>query len=230
MNCVIVDDELFAQKALEKCVERTDFLTLCGIYKNVSELTEGLKGKDIDLIFLDILLPGTTGIEFLRQIKNIPQVILVSSKKEFALEAFELDVTDYILKPIEYARFLKAGQKALNIHNTVVNNQQTNNEFFVKINQEMVKILLDEILFIEAYGDYVKMHSEAGKYVFLSTMKSLEAKLPENDFLRIHKSFIARVDKINKADNAHVFINDTKILVSRTYKDGLKERLNNLQF
>ncbi len=151
-------------------------------------------------------------------------------KKEFALEAFELDVTDYILKQIEYARFLKAAQKALNIHNTLEHNQQANNEFFVKINQEMVKILLDEILFIEAYGDYEKIHSKAGKYMFLSTMKSLETKLPENDFLRVHKSFIARLDKISKADNANIFINDTKIPVSRTYKDSLKERLNSMQF
>jgi len=230
MNCVIVEDELLAQKVLERCVKRTEFLSLLGIYENIDDLIIGLNGKDIDLIFLDIMLPGTNGIEFLRSIKNIPQVILVTSKKEFALEAFELDVTDYILKPIDYDRFFKAAKKAQAINNSIVPDQKKSNEFFVKINQELVKIYLDEILFIEAYGDYVKIHCTNSKHVFLSTMKSLEAKLPEEDFLRIHKSYSVRLDNIEKADNSKVYIKDSKIPVSRTYKDSLKQRLKSQEF
>lgn len=188
MNCVIVDDEVMAQKVLEQCVKNTSFLNLVGIYGNVKELINGLNGQQVDLILLDIMLPETTGIEFLRSIKDVPQVILVSSKPDYALEAFEHDVTDYILKPITYERFFKAAQKAKNIHETVTGSDEKGNEFFVKINQELVKIYLNEIQFVEAYGDYVKVISESGKFVFLSTMKSLETKLPDENFLRAHKS------------------------------------------
>lgn len=175
------------------------------------------------------MLPETTGIEFLRSIKEVPQVILVSSKPDYALEAFEHDVTDYILNPITYERFLKAAQKAKNIHEAVTGSDGKGNEFFVKIKQELVKIYLNEIQYVEAYGDYVKVISESGKFVFLSTMKSLETKLPKEDFLRVHKSFIVRLDKITKFDSHTAYINNQEVLVSRTYRDLLKSKLNTLQ-
>lgn len=229
MRCVIVDDEVLAQKVLKRHVERSNFLKLVGVYGNIPELEKGLEKQEVDLIFLDVMLPEVTGIEFLRTIKDIPQVILVSSKKDFALEAFEHDVTDYLLKPIDYERFHKAAKKAQTIHQTFESDPTKKNEFFVKINQELVKIYLDEIMFVEAYGDYVKVHGENGKYVFLSTMKSLEAQLPADEFLRIHKSFIVRIDKITKVDPSTVFLEDKQIPVSRTYKENLKNKLNLLK-
>jgi two-component system LytT family response regulator len=146
-------------------------------------------------------------------------------KKEFALEAFELDVTDYILKQIEYARFLKAAQKALNIHNTLEHNQQANNEFFVKINQEMVKILLDEILFIEAYGDYVKVVTEEDSNLVLSTMKSFENDLSKDKFIRVHKSYIINIDKVERFNSKFAEIGVTKIPLSRNKKEDLIKAL-----
>lgn len=229
MRCVIVDDEVLAQKVLKRHVERSNFLKLVGVYGNIPELEKGLEKQEVDLIFLDVMLPEVTGIEFLRTIKDIPQVILVSSKKDFALEAFEHDVTDYLLKPIDYERFHKAAKKAQTIYQTFESDPTKKNEFFVKINQELVKIYLDEIMFVEAYGDYVKVHGENGKYVFLSTMKSLEAQLPADEFLRIHKSFIVRIDKITKVDPSTVFLEDKQIPVSRTYKENLKNKLNLLK-
>lgn len=231
MNCVIVDDEVLAQKVLEKCVKKTNFLNLKGVYGNVNELISGLKSKEIDLIFLDVMLPEISGIEFLQSINDIPQVILVSSKKDFALEAFDYDVTDYLLKPIHYDRFLKAAMKAQNIHQSLQQSNEHNNEFFIKINQELVKISLTDVSYIEAYGDYVKVYAEHGNYVFLSTMKALEVKLPKTDFIRVHKSFIIRIDKIIKADSSTIYLSNKKqIPISRTYKDSFKDVLSAKQF
>ncbi|UTW60946.1 response regulator transcription factor [bacterium SCSIO 12741] len=226
MNCVVVDDEHLSRKVLEKCISQTDFLNLVGYYTNALELKKGLDEKKIDLIFLDIQMPEMTGIEFIRTIKDIPQVILVTSRTNYAIEAFENDVTDYLVKPISYERFLKAAEKAQKIHEAFGNNDAEENIIYVKSDSRLIKVDLLSVTFIEALGDYVRIHTKSGKYTVLSTMKAMEAKLPSDDFMRIHKSFIVRIDKILKIEKNTVYLEKDRIPVSRTYKDSLKSRLN----
>ncbi|MCB0482099.1 MAG: response regulator transcription factor [Flavobacteriales bacterium] len=225
MNCVVVDDEALSRKVLEKCISDTDFLNLVGSYSSTLELTKALKAKKIDLIFLDIQMPEMTGIEFVRTIKEIPQVIFVTIKTSYAIEAFENDVTDYLVKPISYERFLRAAEKAQKIHDVFGDTNPDENIIYVKSDSRLIKVDFSKITHIEALGDYVRIHTKSGKYTVLSTMKALEAKLPSNDFMRVHKSFIIKIDKILKVEKNVIYLENTSIPVSRTYKDVLRDRL-----
>lgn len=225
MNCVIVDDESLSRKVLEKCILDTNFLNLVGSYSSAISLRKDLESKKIDLIFLDIHMPEMTGLEFIKSIQDIPQVIFVTSKTNYAIEAFENDVTDYLVKPISYERFLKAAEKARRI-NEVFNQDNDENIIYVKSDSRLIKLDLTEVIFIEALGDYVRIHTKKGKYTVLSTMKAMVAKLPKTEFQRVHKSFILRLDKIQKIEKNVAFLEGIQIPVSRTYKDVLKEALN----
>lgn len=224
MNCVVVDDESISRKVLEKCVSDTDFLNLVGSYSSAVQLTKELANKKVDLIFLDIQMPDMTGMEFIKSIENIPQVIFVTSRTNYAVEAFENDVTDYLVKPINYDRFLKAAEKAQKI-NELFSDDSEENIIYVKSDSRLIKVDLSQVLFIEALGDYVRIHTKSGKYTVLSTMKAMEAKLGTKDFLRVHKSYIVRLDKILKIEKNLIHLETTQIPVSRTYKDKLKGAL-----
>lgn len=225
MNCVVVDDESLSRKILEKCISDTKFLNLVGSYSSALTLQKEISSKKIDLIFLDIQMPEMTGIEFIKSIQNIPQVILVTSRTNYAVEAFENDVTDYLVKPFTYERFFKAAEKAEKI-NAVFNEDMEDNIMYVKSDSRLLKLSLNEITFIEALGDYVRINTKKGKYTVLSTMKAMDAKLKSEDFQRIHKSYIIRLDKIQKIEKNAAYLENTQIPISRTYKDSLKAALN----
>lgn len=226
MNCVVVDDEALSRRVLEKCIADTPFLHLVGSYGSAMELDKALKQKSVDLIFLDIQMPNMTGIEFVQQLEDIPQVIFVTAKTGYAVEAFENDATDYLVKPINVERFQKAADKAKRIHEAFGKDKDGENTIYVKSDSRLLKLDIRDISFIEALGDYVRLHTKNGKYTVLSTMKAMETKLPKDDFMRIHKSFIVRLDKIIKIERNMVYLESTSIPVSRSYKDTLKGRLN----
>ncbi len=228
MNCVVVDDEKLSREVVEKFVKDTNKLNLVGSYSNGSELNNALSKKKIDLVLLDINMPKINGIDLVKTIEDIPQVIFITSHKDFAIEAFENDATDYLVKPIEYSRFSKAIDKAEKIHNAFGKQNSEENSIYIKSDSRLIRVDLTKITHIEALGDYVRMHSKMGKYTVLSTMKAMDQKLPSDDFMRIHKSFIVRIDKIQRVVKNEVELENCSVPVSRSYKDELKSRLPQL--
>ncbi|TND08533.1 MAG: response regulator of the LytR/AlgR family [Bacteroidetes bacterium] len=229
MHCLIIDDDPIARKTVEHCISRTDGLQLDGSCAGVSEAMKIIKQKKVDLIFLDVEMPEMTGLDFLRTFREIPQIILITGKKEYAAEAFDYDVTDFLLKPIDYPRFLKAVTKAQTIHgNTQVKDDDSEGLFVKKESSRFVRLSLKEILYVEALADYVNIFTKEGRHTVLATMKSIEARLPQKDFIRIHRSFIARLDQIEEIEENSVSIGGKTIPVSRSHKEELFNRLKML--
>jgi len=229
MKAIIADDEEMSRKLIKQFADRTGMLDVKGVYSNVLEIRELIKEESIDIVFLDIEMPGMSGIDLLRSTEIIPQVILTTNHKEFALEAFEYDITDYLAKPINYARFLKAIQKAFEIHKTKKSQQETTDEerkeLFVKLDYRMVKINVDDILYIEAYGDYVKIYQPGKKYLVNSTLTNIERSLSSRQFIRVHRRYVVRLDKISEIRKNSVLITDIEIPVSKSYKAELMESI-----
>lgn len=201
MNVLIVDDEPLAQDVLETYVEQLDDLTLVGKCNNAIEAANALQNNKVDLMLLDIQMPQLTGTEFLKTLSNPPLVIFTTAYPNFALEGFELNALDYLLKPISLERFLKSIHKAREQHGLQNAGAATVQEdkidyFFVKADKKLIKINYSDILYIEGLKDYVIIKLETGRVITLQTMKSLTAKLPSHLFQRIHRSFIVNVKKI----------------------------------
>lgn len=225
MNCLVVDDDPIARAAVIYCIGRTKFLNFIGECSKAIDIIEIIQNQKIDLIFLDVEMPEMNGIDFIKTFQDIPQIILVTGKKEYALEAFDFNVTDYILKPVDYDRFLKAALKAKNINESFPLPQEDNGDFFIKKNSKLVKINIKDINWIEALADYVTIHTNTERFILLSTMKLIESKLSSKEFARVHRSFIIRLDKIKTIEENSVSIANQVIPVSRFYKDNLFSHL-----
>jgi len=239
MNCIIVDDDKMSRKVLEEFVRRTDSLNLINIFSNAVEAINSLKKceEPIHLIFLDIEMPDMTGIEFLHALKEIhSQIIIVSAKEKYAITAFEYDVTDYLLKPIPYARFYKAVEKAFKRMDDILAikrpYQETEDvdEIFIKKNSTLVRLKYDDILFIEALENYVIVNTFSEKFTIHFTMKSIEDKLPVKKFKRVHRSFIININRIKGIEDNSVIIKieeGTKLIpVGKSYKEKLLSEIN----
>ncbi len=227
MNCIIVDDDKISRAVLEKCVEQTDFLNLVGQYSNAMDARVAINNKDVDLILLDIEMPEMTGLEFIQSFQDVPQIIFVTSQKQYAVEAFEYDVTDYVTKPVSYARFVKAVEKARRIHE-IFDKESEGMDFFVKCDSKMVKLNLLDLNYVEALGDYVRLITNDKKYTVLSTMKAFDAKLPNDMFMRVHKSYILNLKKVDRIEKNVAYIGELNVPISRTYKEQLKQRIATL--
>ncbi len=231
-KCIIVDDDIMSLKILEALVAKTDFLELIGAYSSSIEAANVAREQPIDLIFLDIEMPNMTGLEFIKTLDKKPQIIIASSKKEYALDAFEYDVVDYLLKPIEdYSRFLKAVLKAKDKimaepKEPIIDRPQEN--IFIKVDSLLVNFDLKDIYWVEAYGDYVKIHTLDKTHTVYSTLKAIEEKLPSYDFVRIHRSYIVRIDKIKNIDQNNLEITGKVLPVSNSYKQDLIKRIKTL--
>jgi DNA-binding LytR/AlgR family response regulator len=228
LNCIAVDDETLALDLIEDNIQKVPFLNLVKRCKNPFEAIEILQKEDIDLIFLDIQMPGITGVQFLQSLTNSPMVIFVTAYQQYALEGFNLNVIDYLLKPIDFERFLKAVNKASELHNlkhkSLVNESFTeskNNTIFVNADYSLVKIKTDEITYVEGLKDYVKIHLNSSNRPIVTrmTMKSVEEKLPSAEFFRVHKSFIVSLDKIESIRNLKIKIGNAQIPVSESYSE-----------
>ncbi len=229
MNCIIIDDDIMSRRVIEEFVNRTEQLILLNSYENAVDAINAFNtGEDIDLIFLDIEMPEMSGIDFLETLQNPPQIIIVSSKEKYALDAFNYDVTDYLLKPVTYSRFFKAINKANVRFKNKVDTKE--NEIFIKKNSALVRLKYDEILWVEALENYVIFTTYSDKYTIHFTMKAIEQKLPSNMFTRVHRSFIVNTHSINLIEDNAIIINTKEgnktIPIGKSYKDKLMGDIN----
>lgn len=232
MNCIIVDDDKLAREVLEKFIKRVDFLELIGTFENAIDASNGIPKfeEDIDLIFLDVEMPEMTGMEFLSTMDNMPQIIIVSSKEKYAIDAYEYAVTDYLLKPVYYTRFLKAVNKAYENHTSKSNDGGGDLEVFIKSNSALVRLEYDDILWIEALENYVMVKTFDNKFVIHFTMKAIEKKMPMHKFVRVHRSFIVNRNKIEVIEDNSVVVRTESglksIPIGKSYKEKLIKDLN----
>ena len=225
MKVIIVEDNPIDQEILRKYISENSELELKGVFSNAIEAISVLKTLVPDIIFLDIEMPLMTGIEFLQSIKKVPQIIIVTSHKEYALDAFENDVTDFLMKPLSKARFIAAIEKAKRINEWLSLENTDPNKIIVRVDRENVCIPVPEITYIEAMGDYIKIQTTSEKFVVLSTMKSIGSKLKEEDFIRIHRSFLVSKNKIDSFKSSEVIVGEVNLPVSRAGYRELKATL-----
>jgi DNA-binding LytR/AlgR family response regulator len=226
LKVVILDDDKISREIIRSYINFTDFLTIQAEFDNPLQALKELEQLDCDVVFLDIEMPEMSGIDFIEAAKQIPQVVIISSKPEYAAESYNYDVTDYLVKPIEYNRFLKAANRAKAISETISLNAPTDEKhIFVKSNGDLVKLNFSTILYVEAFADYVQIHTEDKRYTVLSTMKSIHAKLGSDDFLRIHRSFIVAINRIESIHENTLVIGKKTVKISRKYKKLLKDKI-----
>jgi len=227
LNCLVVDDDSLSRNILEDLINDTTSLNLAASCQDPIQAFNFLKEQQVDLLFLDIEMPKMDGMEMLRNLNPLPQVILVTSHTEYAVESYEYDVTDFIKKPITPARFLKAIDKVYKRLSTEETKITTKGDtIFIKSDSRLVQINTNKIFWIEALGNYMRVITENGKYTILSTMKDVASKLPSDEFVRVHRSFIVRVDKIKSIEDNYIIIDEKQINIGKAYKDGLNKFLN----
>lgn len=235
LKCIAVDDESLARKLLEENIQQLPFLELVATCKNPFEAMEVLQREQVDLMFLDIQMPGMLGTKFLSSLREKPLVIFVTAYSNYAVESYDLEVVDYLLKPVSMERFTKAAFKALDAHQKrqplPVSAEPAATEpkhFFVNVEYSLVKIMVDDITHIEGMKDYVKIYLANVKRPILtkSTLKGIEEKLPERRFFRVHKSFIINVDKLESIRSHQVMIGAYEIPVSESNMEELMRLLN----
>lgn len=225
LKTVIIDDSELQLKFVGKLVNKHPSLVLEGVYDSAVAAKRGLKDNSIDLIILDVEMPVIDGFDFLDTLENKPQVILISGKSEYALRAFDYDVTDYLQKPVAQDRFDTAIQRAL-ANQEVVGEAKGQEFIFVSSNLQKKKVIINEIKWIEALGDYIKLVTmDDRKILVLSTMKSFLERLPKEKFVRIHKSYSVNVDRVEKFSSTNVEIGGKQIPMSRLKKENLEKAL-----
>jgi two-component system response regulator LytT len=235
MKCLVVDDEPLALDILESYIKKVPDLELVGKCSNALEASEFLKNHKVDLMFLDIQMPEITGLEFMRSLSNPPLVVFSTAYSEFAVEGFELNALDYLLKPVAFDRFNKTIERvreymSLKKSDEVEAPDLENDHIFIKSNQKQVKLSYDQIFYVEAFADYVKLYTAEKRYITLQTMKNMELKLPKEKFIRVHRSFIVGLKYITSFNSSEVEIGAVKIPVGKNYKDEflLKLRSKNI--
>ena len=230
MQCIIIDDDKVSRLVIEKYIKKTDFLELGENFDNAVDAANFFNSKNsTDLIFLDIEMPGMSGVEFLEILNNLPQIIIISAKEKYALQAIEYDVTDYLLKPVSYSRFLKAVTKAKNKFEEETEKVNSEGIFIKSSSSSFVRMFYDDVLFIEAMENYVLIQTTTKKHTIHFTMKALLDKLPADKFVRVHRSFIVNKDKIERIDNNMIYmqtIEKKPIPLSKSYKDDFMKKLN----
>ena len=242
IKCIIIDDEAMARAIIGKMVSNHPELTLVDEFTNAIQAIKYLNQNQVDLIFLDIHMPDFTGFDFIQTIKNPPAIILVTSDKNFAIEAFEYDcIVDYLVKPITEERFAKAFEKVEKkknnilaetapsaLHQTEKQPEDTSEEFYVNIDRRLIKIDIASINVVEAKGDYILIKTESKNYTVHSTLKKIEEKLPASLFLKVHRTYIINIKKIVDIEDNSVLIGKDVIPVSRANRPELMKRLNML--
>jgi DNA-binding LytR/AlgR family response regulator len=230
LTCIIIDDEPLARKGLREYVGDVEFLHLAGEYDNPLRATDVLMGGKIDLIFLDIQMPKITGMEFLKSLANPPLVIFTTAYPQYAVDGFELNAVDYILKPFSFERFWKAVVKA----RTVFESGKTSSlqpiivedeHFFIKADNKLVKINYSDILYVEALQNYIAVHTLNKKYITYLTFKSVEENLPQNIFLKVHKSYLVSLSKIESIEGNEIIIGLHHVPISRNMKEEVMEKI-----
>ncbi|WP_109299267.1 LytTR family DNA-binding domain-containing protein [Aquimarina sp. AU474] len=230
IKSIIIDDEHLAVGIIESYLEEFKNIEISGIYKNPLEALPILESGDIDVIFLDINMPRMNGIEFLKSLNKYPQIIITTAYKEYAIESYELEVLDYLVKPIPFNRFLKSINKLMarfvNLEKT-----KTSPEFsqaphiFLKVDRKLMKIFLHDILYIESLRDYIKVSSIEGTYVSHKSLSSITDELPEENFIRVHKSYTIAIDKVKSIEGNQIEIENKRIPIGRNYTIHAKQKI-----
>lgn len=234
LRCLVVDDDPLSVQIVINCINNTPFLTAIGTYDSAMTAAEVLRTEPVDLLFLDVEMPLMSGIDLLNTLQNPPLVILITSSKHYAVEAFEHDVVDYLVKPISYGRFLKAAQKALELSETSLTAAPsgtlapgTDPDFtFVKVDTKLVKVLFNDVSYVEALGDYVHIVMPHSKLIVYSTMKAVEEKFPSSIFVRAHRSFIVNLKRVQAIEDNTITIENKQIPIGQTYLREVLQRLN----
>jgi DNA-binding LytR/AlgR family response regulator len=231
MNCIIVDDEPLGREAIRLLAEDVPALNLLGCFGDAESAGDFLLNHSVDLVFLDIRMPGTDGITFARTIKDNTLVIFTTAYPEYAVDSYELDATDYLLKPVEPARFQKAVGKAFDYLQLLQDKSQkstietiTREHIFVKADRRYFKILFQDILFIEGLKDYVVIQTGGQKIITNTTLKAIQERLPEEMFLRTNKSYIVNLGKIDSFDVNDIYIGTHELAIGSRYRDSFMER------
>ncbi len=231
INCIIIDDEPLARTGLKEYIADVDFLNLLGEFDNPLAATDMLGSGEVQLLFLDIQMPKITGLDFFKTLTNPPAVIFTTAYPQYALDGFEVNALDYLVKPISFDRFLKAAMKTKEYYEV---RQKNNTEtitgvapdyFFIKADNKLVKIVFEDILFVEALQNYVTIHTASKKYISYLTFKSVEDYLPAGRFIKVHKSYIISATKVNSIDGNEIRMGEHRIPISRSLKDEVTEKL-----
>ena len=234
IKCLIVDDEPLAVRLISSYIQQVPELEVTAACNNAIDAFAILREQKIDLIFLDIKMPKLIGTDFLRSISHPPKVIFITAYRDYALDGYELDIVDYLLKPVSFTRFIKAVSKATKLIAADNNFSEANAKFennessflYFRINKEMQKVLLREILFIESSKEYVKLHLENGKWLLVrQSISSLEKLLSPHRFLRVHRSYIVTIEKISSFNSMHITIGHHKIPIGRLHKNAVERVL-----
>ena len=222
MKCLIVDDEPLAQEVIENYIARIPNLEVVKKCSDAIQAFEVMKREKIDLIFLDIQMPVIDGLSFLKSVKNIPAVIITTAFPQHALESYDFDVTDYLLKPISFERFLKAVNKVVDKTNAAASAAEPKSDFtFLKVDGKLIKVNFSEIMYVEGMKDYLKVFLKDKFYVVHQTMKRFEESLPHQQFVRVHKSYIVSLAAVKTIIGNYIEVNDQHIPIGANYKDEL---------
>ena len=235
LRCLVVDDDPLSVQVVLNCINNTPFLASVGSYTSPVEAAEALRTQPVDVLFLDVEMPLMSGIDLLKTLQHPPLVVLITGSKDYAVQAFEYAVVDYLVKPVSYARFLQAAQKALDTATAAANAAAPEagiqpsddpNFTFVKVDAKLVRVAYDEVRYIEALGDYVHIVTATSKLIVYSTMKAVEEKFPSSRFVRVHRSFIVNVNRIQALKDNSLVVEGKHIPVGQTYLRDVMQRLN----
>jgi DNA-binding LytR/AlgR family response regulator len=228
MTTIILDDEQPAIKILSSFIEKIPFLHLHLATTNAFEAIQHLNDHDIDLMFLDIEMPDITGVELLKSLESKPKVIFTTAYEKYALQGYELDIIDYLVKPIRFERFLKAANKAYNLHQLSQHPSTSPKEEYLtlKVDYKNIKVKLSDIEYIEGLKDYVKIYTTEGMLVPRLNLKAIAAKLPADEFIRVHRSFIVAQSKVTSYQKGQLFLGQKAIPVGITYQEKLMNRFS----
>ena len=231
MNCIVVDDSKIARAAIKPLIAQFDFLKLVQECETPVEAFAYLKKEPVDLIFLDVEMPGMTGLELVKNLENPPMVILITSKKEYAAEAFDLNVVDYLVKPLTLPRFMVAVNKAKELFEKkepkqVINDAKSKDYIFVRSGGILIKIKIDSIQYIQAIGDYVNIYTTEKRYTVHITLKNIEEKLPADKFFRLHRSYLVALNHIDNIEENSAYTGKHPLPIAGQFKKDLLRRLN----
>jgi len=232
INCISIDDEPLALKQITGYIKKTAFLNLQANFDNAMEALQFINKNKVDLIFLDIHMPDLTGLDMANSLKDGPKIIFTTAYSEYALDGFKVNALDYVLKPLDYATFLKSALKAQTYFDRIKIGREdlkaSSNHLFIKSEYKIIRIEIENILYIEGMREYVRIHLENSKPLMtLISMKKIEEKLPSSSFMRIHRSYIVNLQKITTIERNRIIFNDVYIPISELYKDKFQDFIDN---
>ena len=225
ISCIITDDEPLARKGLQAYVEKTDFLELTGVCEDAMQLGSMLKQQPADLLFLDIEMPYISGIDFLKSSLHAPRVIFTTAYEQYAIKGYELDVLDYLLKPVSFDRFLKAANRAFDYFQSRASTAQ--GHLFIKVDNRLEKVNMEDILFVEAMENYIAIHTSEKKLITHSTLRAMQESLARARFIQPHKSYLVNVEVISSIEGNMIHIGKHSIPISKYHREEVMEKIVN---